>query len=373
MSPLISFILTQIKFPISGIAKPGTKRRKREDGVLLGSPEHNGLEMSNGNILNDGNIQVLNEPQLFNEHFENIDSIDIDDLLRQDIPDVLQGVIGESLMSVDSMSVEADLTPSPDDQDLMRCLSPSGPPAMAMGPAPGCPRPRGPPPGCPMPPGAAPRHLEQESLQIDYDSLPPLSRQGCSSGSSVENLTPKRGQVYLMRASSSNKGSPVKNKNQFRSQDCQDTDVRASSRSLLSSQSHDVADCESAKPVTTKSLISRINSLNNRKHHDSLASSDTDSAYKSQESFSSFSSITTDSIKSPSDLSDGETELKVSELSKKFGGAKKKCIEKIKSKINKTDEEKNMPVSKQQRGDCFPAFVFMLTPLAVVVLAGKIS
>ena len=350
----------------AGIAKPGTKRRKREDGVLLGSPEHNGLEMSNGNILSDGNIQVLNEPQLFNEHFENID---IDDLLRQDIPDVLQGVIGESLMSVDSMSVEADLTPSPDDQDLMRCLSPSGPPAMALGPAPGCPRPRGPPPGCPLPPGAAPPRLEQESLQIDYDSLPPvprnlLSKQGCSAtgdsfnshGSSVENLTPKRGQVYLMRASNSNKGSPVKNKNQFTSHDCQD----------------DVADCES-KPVTTKSLISRINSLNSRKHHDSLASSDTDSAYKSQESFSSFSSITTDSIKSPSDLSDGETELKVSELSKKFGGAKKKCIEKIKSKINKTDEEKNMPVSKQQRGDCFPAFVFMLTPLAVVVLAGKIS
>ena len=323
-------------------------------------------------MLSDGNIQVLNEPNLFNEHFENID---IDDLLRQDIPDVLQGVIGESLMSVDSMSVEADLTPSPDDQDLMRCLSPSGPPAMAMGPAPGCPRPRGPPPGCPLPPGAAPRHPEQESVQIDYDSLPPVSRQGIATGdgpgSSVENLTPKRGQVLLMRSSSSNKGSPVKNRNQFTSLDCQDTNGRASSsRSLLFSLSNDVADCESAKPVTTKSLISRINSLNNRKHHDSLASSDTDSAYKSQESFSS---ITTDSIKSPSDLSDGETELKVSELSKKFGGAKKKCIEKIKSKINKTDEEKNMPVSKQQRGDCFPAFVFMLTPLAVVVLAGRIS
>ena len=271
-------------------------------------------------------------------------------------------------MSVDcGMSVEADLTPSPDDQDLMRCLSPSGPapgcpPPRAMatadGPAPGCPRPRGPPPGCPLPP----RHLEQESLQIDYDSLPPIF----SHGSSVENLTPKRGQVSLMRASSSNKGSPVKNRNQFSSLD---TDRRSSSRSLLSSQSHDAADCESPKPVTTKNLISRINSLN-KKHNDSLSSSDADSAYKSQESFSS-SSVTTDSIKSPSDLSDGESELKVSELSKKFGGAKKKCIEKIKSKMNKTDEEKNMHVSKQHRGDCFPAFVFMLTPIAVVVLAGK--
>ena len=349
-------------YTISGVAKPGTKRRKREEGIL-GSPEHNGL----GN----GNIQILDEPQLFNEHFENID---IDDLLRQDIPDVLQGVIGEALMSVDSMSVEADLTPSPDDQDLIRCLSPSGPapgcpPPMAMGlapgcprpmatadgPAPGCPRPRGPPPGCPLPP----RHLEQESLQIDYDSLPPIFSQG----SSIENLTPKRGQVSLMRASSSNKGSPVKNRNQFPS------DSRSSSRSLLSSQSHDAADCESPKPVTTKNLISRINSLN-KKHNDSLSSSDADSAYKSQESFSS-SSVTTDSIKSPSDLSDGESELKVSELSKKFGGAKKKCIEKIKSKISKTEEEKNMHVSKQHRGDCFPAFVFMLTPIAVVVLAGK--
>ena len=335
---------------ISGIAKPGTKRRKREEGTL-GSPEHNGL----GN----GNIQILDEPQLFNEHFENID---IDDLLRQDIPDVLQGVIGEAL-SMDSMSVEADLTPSPDDQDLMRCLSPSGPapgcpPPMAMGQAPGCPLPRGPPPGCPLPP----RHLEQESLQIDYDSLPPIF----NCGSSVENLTPKRGQVSLMRASSSNKGSPVKNKNHFSSLD---TDRKASSRSLLSSQSLDAADCESPKPVTTKSLISRINSLN-KKHNDSLASSDADSAYKSQESFSS-SSVTTDSTKSPSDFSEEESELKVSELSKKFGGAKKKCIEKIKSKMNKTDEEKNMPVSKQHRGDCFPAFVFMLTPIAVVVLAGK--
>ena len=310
---------------------------------------------------------MLNEPQLFNEHFENID---IDDLLRQDIPDVLQGVIGEAI-SIDSMSVEADLTPSPDDQDLMRCLSPSGPPPgcpppLAMGPAPGCPRPRGPPPGCPLPPGAAPRHLEQESVQIDYDSLPPIFNQG----SSVESLTPKRGQMSLMRASSSNKGSPVRNKNQFSSPDCQDTERRASSRSLLSSQSLRVATADSPQPVTTKSLISRINSLNNRKHNDSLTSSDTDSAYKSQESFSS-SNVTTDSIKSPSDVSDGETELKVSELSKKFGGAKKKCIEKIKSKINKTDEEKDMQVTKQHRGDCFPAFVFMLTPLAVVVLAGN--
>ena len=48
-------------FFISGIAKPGTKRRKREDGALLGSPEHNGLEMSNGNINCDGNIQMLND------------------------------------------------------------------------------------------------------------------------------------------------------------------------------------------------------------------------------------------------------------------------------------------------------------------------
>ena len=357
-SIIIALLRMNLMSFISGIAKPGTKRRKREDGALLGSPEHNGLEMSNGNINCDGNIQMLNEPQLFNEHFENID---IDDLLRQDIPDVLQGVIGEAI-SIDSMSVEADLTPSPDDQDLMRCLSPSGPPPgcpppLAMGPAPGCSRPRGPPPGCPLPPGAAPRHAEQESVQIDYDSLPPIFNHG----SSVESLTPKRGQMSLMRASSSNKGSPVRNKNQFPSPDCQNTERRASSR---------IATADSPQPVTTKSLISRINSLNNRKHNESLTSSDTDSAYKSQESFSS-SSVTIDSIKSPSDLSDGETEMKVSELSKKFGGAKKKCIEKIKSKINKTDEEKNMQVSKQHRGDCFPAFVFMLTPLAVVVLAGN--
>ena len=62
--------------------------------------------------------------------------------------------------------------------------------------------------------------------------------------------------------------------------------------------------------------------------------------------------------------------MKVSELSKKFGGAKKKCMEKIKSKMIRTDDEKSMLVSKQARGDCFPAFVFMLTPLVVVVLAG---
>ena len=297
--------------------------------------------------MSNGNIQMLSEPKLFND----LQDIDIDDLLRQDIPDVLQGVIGEASSSIDSMSVQTDLTPSPDDQDLMRCLSPSGP-------APGCPPPSrspGPAPGCPLPPGAS-----QQSLQIDYDSLPPIFQHG----SSVENLTPRRGQVSLLR-SSSGKASPIKNKNQFLGS--LEADSRSSSRSLLSSRSNDLAEADSPRPVTTKSLISRINSLN-KKHSDSLTS-DTDSAYKSGDSLCS-SLATGDSLKSPPDISDEDSETKVSELSKKFGGAKKKCMEKIKSKMSKTDDEKSLLVSKQTRGDCFPAFVFMLTPLVVVVLAG---
>merc|ERR1719323_484707 len=87
------------------------------------------------------------------------------------------------------------------------------------------------------------------------------------------------------------------------------------------------ADSPSTDSLSTRSLITRINSLN-KKHIESP--SDNDSAYKSQDSFSS-SIFVADSGKSP-ELSEEESKPNISELTRKFGGAKKKCIE-IKEKI----------------------------------------
>ena len=125
---------------------------------------------------------------------------------------------------------------------------------------------------------------------------------------------------------------------------------------------------DSKSSISTRSLIDRINNLNRSKHRSSLTSAD-DSAYKSQDSLCSSPPLSETGKNDESDVEDSKP--KVLDLKNKFEGAKDKCMEKIKSKINKSDEEKQMIHSK--KADCFPAFVFMLTPIAVVALAGKPS
>ena len=310
------------------------------------------MEMNSGDVT-DG--PLFNELQNYVDNIDNLENIDIDDLVRQDIPDVLMGVL-ETGVKEDAMS---DHTPSPGTQEYRRCLSPS-------------PSEHG-PPGCP-PPGAAasPGTLEEPAIHLVYENLPPYipeSKSTLAFGSRAQSLVPKASKPKAVRLGRPPLGgSPLNTNKEFSSLDSFEEDSNSVSAGSLMSRINSI-ESDSAKPVATRSLISRINNLN-KKHHDSV-SSDNDSAYKSQESFTSMS-CTSESVKGSAELSDEDPEPKVSELTRKFGGAKKKVVEKIKSKISKVDDEKTMLDNKQSRGDCFPAFVFMLTPLAVVVLAGNL-
>ena len=369
---------------IQGVAKPGTKRRKRDE-ISVGSPASVGQReviIQNGIVDVDGApTELFNDLQEFvnNSSIENIDEIDIDELVRNDIPDVLMGVN-------DAVSVVSDSSQSPDNQELARCMSPAqtyGSQTMSFisfnrgfidqppGAPPGAvPLPPGAAPPPPPPPGAAAPHgssmvdlvatgdSPKSSIQIDYDSIT-YNRLTNISGSSVQNLTPKR----MFPKGLSPRATP------------------SMRRSLISST--ESLESESNKSISTTSIISRINSLN-RKRRDSAAS-ENDSAYKSHDSFSSSinfheSSRNETPVASSDSLiprkQDSDTEVdsdsKVSELTRKFGGASKKCIEKIKSKVSKSEEEKTVNLeSKPGRNDCFPAFVFMLTPIAVVFLGGN--
>merc|ERR1719474_1765437 len=194
------------------------------------------------------------------------------------------------------------------------------------------------------------------TIQMDYDSITYNRSYTSGPGSSVQNLTPKR----MFPKALSPLGAPMMRQGRI--------------------SSTDSLDSETNKSISTSSIISRINKLNS-KRRDS-ATSENDSAYKSQESFSS-SMILSDSTRNDTPIakidslvprnnldSDGDSDSKVSELTRKFGGASKKCIDKFKSKVTKSEEEKIVSLeSKPGRNDCFPAFVFMLTPLAVVFLA----
>ena len=300
-----------MRLQTTGQAKPGTKRRKRDETVLS-SPEHikDEVEMLTGDSPLYNDLENYVDPNI------NIDNIDIDDLVRHDMPDVLLGVIKD-----DTVSPASDHTPSPDHQQYMRSLSPELQP-------PGCPPP---PPGCPAPgylehptpdgPGYSPPgasycdSVEEPKIRLDYDSI----------GSSVQDLTPKRNKRSLF------------NPNMFNAE---------SRESTVETDS-----------ISTKSLISRINSLNRRQQRDSV----TDDSIGS-------SSLVSDKN---TDQSDDETKIKVLELKHKFEGVKDKCIEKIKTKIIKPEEEKTILDHKQTRADCFPAFVFVMTPIAVVIIAGR--
>ena len=134
---------------------------------------------------------------------------------------------------------------------------------------------------------------------------------------------------------------------------------------------------ESDSKISTMSLISRLNKVT-KPDISTTSLRDDDAANISQESEVS---ITSDSLISAkmlnnveknendtSDMSDGEREPKVMEITKKFGGAKKKCIDKIRSKISKS-ESKNKLEIKQDLADCLPALIYIMTPFLVMIVA----
>ena len=280
----------KLRLQTAGVTKPGTKRRRRDnEGRLISSPEeaasHNSPDMT------DGRGELYEEIQ---EYVDDLGNVDIDDLVRHDIPDVLLGV----------METGGD-SPSPDHQSLARCLSPS--PTSA--------------------PGAAPRMRSLDSFDsadnedkpqilFDYDKLSDKldesSRHSAGlykGGSQVEQLTSR-----LRRAGGSH-----------------------------ASDSSADSDC---KVLPSKSLISRLNKINKTSSQPPGLSSE---------------------------ALENESDQKVSELTKKFGGAKKACMDKIKHKISKQDPDKSLEAMRErgERGDCFPALVFMFTPFVVIVLAGR--
>ena len=232
---------------------------------------------------------------------------DLDDINIDDLVRHVPDLIIPSLMG--EMETATGDSPSPDHQTFERCLSPS--PTS----------------------GAARARLSQREIYVecnytavelpasspplllDYDNIPPGAARG---GSQVQSLTDR----FRRRAGSQ----------------ASDTSVESDS-----------------KTVSSKSLISRLNKINKTSSRE--GSSSTDSAYKSEQSLHSVTD-------------DEENEAKVSELTKRFGGARKACLDKIKTKISKPDPDRSMVEAKGTRGDCFPAVVFMLTPFAVIIFAG---
>merc|ERR1719499_820255 len=116
--------------------------------------------------------------------------------------------------------------------------------------------------------------------------------------------------------------------------------------------------------ISASNLISRINSLNKKRNNS--GESDNDSAYKSQESFNT--SNTEYCNLALSTPTQSTSDVDVSDLTRKFGGGAKKKLEKIRAKVSKKEEDRTVLESKQSRGDCFPALVFMMTPIVVVIL-----
>ena len=296
----------------AGVTKPGTKRRRRDnEGKLISSPEMSPSDSNNSSSteVTDGRSDLYGEIE---EYVDDLDDINIDDLVRHNIPDL----IIPSLMGV----METDESPSPDHQTFERCLSPS--------PTSGAARAR----------LSTDRRYRDEydytavelpaespAIMLDYDNIPPELFHRNSSppgaargGSQVQSLTSR----FRRRG-----GSQV-------------------SESSMESDS---------KAASSTSLISRLNKINKTSSRD--GSSSTDSAYKSEQSLHS--------------VTDEENDAKVSELTKRFGGAKKACLDKIKTKISKTEGDRSMVEAKGTRGDCFPAVVFMLTPFAVIIFAGE--
>ena len=72
----------------AGVTKPGTKRRRRDnEGKLISSPEMSPSDPKNSSTdVTDGRSDLYGEIQ---EFVDDLDDINIDDLVRHDIPDLI--------------------------------------------------------------------------------------------------------------------------------------------------------------------------------------------------------------------------------------------------------------------------------------------
>ena len=296
----------------AGVTKPGTKRRRRDnEGKLILTPETSPSHTNNSSTdVTDGRGGLYGEIQ---EFVDDLDDINIDDLVRH-VPDlIIPSLMGE---------METGDSPSPDAQTFERCLSPSPTSVSARARL-----------------STERRYREEFDVECNYTAVdlpaesPPILLD-------YDNIPAELLQRNSSPPGAARGGSQV-----------QSLTERFRRRERGGSQVSDNSLESDSKVVSSTSLISRLNKINKTSSRE--GSSSTDSAYKSDEIFD-----------------DEENEAKVSELTKRFGGARKACLDKIKTKISKPDQDRSLVEAKGTRGDCFPAMVFMLTPLAVLIFAG---
>ena len=435
----------------SGVAKPGTKRRKRDTmssegrNTSIGSPNSSLLSpnsVSGGSpysFVSEDQQKLMEDISEFAPAGNDLDDIDIDDLLRQEIPDVLRGVMhveglpmtleSESESEFDHSShapfahippMRTELSPSPDHLSFARCLSPSSPPGASA-------------------PSFSPLvktdisascgsdlcytdHVETASAmswnneteeipvrrQEVSDAKPMLMRMRLVKRSVEERKTDMILGNHLEVLETNHESIPKTNSLLSRINNLSPNTKLSSESSSLDNLATE-KDKKSEQPIKAASLISRINHLSssfqksediqiknepeikistmslisrlnkvtkNEPSENSIQAGD--SAYLSQESvsFNALDSLGSGQILSnvdrkefeTSDASDTEREPKVMEITKKFGGAKKKCMEKIRSKMSRSESKSKLEI-KQDLADCLPALIYILTPFIVMVLA----
>jgi len=429
----------------SGVAKPGQKRRKKdtmssEGRNTMGSPDGSLLSPSSvlvespSSLVSEDQQQLMEDINDFIATGNDLNDFDIDVLLQQEIPDVLQGVMHvEGLpMSVESelesevppnlgfpvaqsYSSRSQLSPSPDHLSFARCLSPSSPPGA----------------GAPSfstlvktdisasyesdlccidnveTASALSWNLEKEEVptrgqevsdakQMQRRSLKLLGSDKGSEknlGNHLEILeyqskAPTGPSTIISRINNLSQTTKISNekcglKNSKREK-CEQPNRSICLMSKIDNLSSDFPksedNSEKTEPetkISTLSLISRLNKVTKiESSTDSIH--DVDSAYRSQESLlsnsldslgpSSMTRLVKKNEIETSDTSDNERELKVLEITKKFGGAKRKCMEKLKSKMSKS-ESKNKLEIRQDLADCFPALIYIITPVIVMFMA----
>jgi len=414
----------------SGVAKPGQKRRKKDtmssdgrnpawspDGSLL-SPNSAPVD-SPSSFVSEDQQQLMEDINDFIATGNDLNDFDIDVLLQHEIPDVLQGVMHvEGVPMSHESETEAEvrpslnlssaplrslqLSPSPDHISFARCLSPSSPPG-ASAPSfstlvrtdisASCESDL-----CAIDnvenASALSWNLERDEVPVRRQEVPdakPMQIQTLGSGQISESFLGSNLEILesctvpVNTTMGVNMNDLPRYSNSRKEKDKGVQPIKAMSLmsriNNLSSNSQKSEDCQDKNQpetkISTMSLISRLNKVTKiQSSTDSLG--DDDSAYRSQDSIlsNSLDSLGTSQVMSlaeknkieTSDTSDTERELKVMEITKKFGGAKKKCMEKLKSKISKSDSRNKLEL-KQNLADCFPAFIYLMTPIIVIILA----
>eukprot|EP00092_Neocalanus_flemingeri_P022305 GFUD01024187.1.p1 GENE.GFUD01024187.1~~GFUD01024187.1.p1 ORF type:complete len:836 (+),score=195.53 GFUD01024187.1:63-2570(+) len=394
----------------SGVAKPGRKRRKRDtsstegQNISVGSPNSSQPSPSSFSGGSPYSIVSEDQQQLMEDIGEyvitgnDLDDIDIDDLLHaNDLPDVLRGVIKECPGERMTPPAELDhagpapglfnpvvgyqLSPSPDHMSLARCLSPSSPP------------------------GANARTFNYTDRSASYESdlcetdhqeatsmlswpdkellikrqeipdSPPtqMSRSvieisEISLGNYVEDVEKKIQQPTkaMSLISRINNLSPnIKLSKVDSTLGNFDKDEKKEMEQPTNLFKTDSIQAKVA-PGSTMSLIHRLNKVAKQDLSTDLLEDD-DSAYRSQESVFNIKADKTENGGFQF-MPESEGEPKVMEITKIFGGAKQKCIDKMKSKMSKSESKRKLAI-KQDLADCFPAIIYILTPFLVMIVA----